>query len=102
MSRRLPPPYKGKPLDREAPQKKPPIEVPPVRRLPPGKKPPPSKGSPSPQELGSGSVITSSGCVPKNFDSRIHCIACSGSGISSVKTKCVPCAGTGRKKYGTY
>lgn len=106
MSRRLPPPSKGKPLDRETPPKKPPI---PSRRLPPGKKPPPSKGSSLPQELGSGvlsqpsgCVITGSGCVPKNFDNRVHCIACSGSGISSVKTKCVPCNGTGRKQHGTY
>lgn len=89
--RRLPP-TKRIPLSiGTPPAKRLPIEEPPSRRLPPAK----AHNKPSPQELGSG-------CVPKHFDSRVHCIACSGSGISSVKSRCIPCQGTGRKKHGTY
>ena len=86
------------------PAKRAPKEEPSTRRLPPALPKRSTPNTPSPQELGSGCVPTdiASGCVPKKFDSRIHCIACSGSGISSIKTRCVPCKGTGRKKHGTY
>jgi len=76
-------------MKRKMPPRKPPLSLPEVKPAI-GRKPPPKK------------VVAqediSPRCVPKKFNSKIHCIACSGTGISSSKSPCYPCGGKGLKK----